>query len=86
VPAAVTLGTVSRLVADGQARHDIRPDVALDLRQLIDNLRRDLAAGSTDLPAVTELLRDKVRVRAAEGALGQDSAAALDAALEQLST
>jgi serine/threonine-protein kinase len=86
VPAAVTLGTVSRLVADGQARNDIRPDVALDLRQLIDNLRRDLAAGSTDLPAVTELLRDKVRVRAAEGALGQDSAAALDAALEQLST
>jgi serine/threonine-protein kinase len=85
-PGMVTLGTVSRLVADGQARDDIRPDVALDLRQLIENLRRDLAAGSTDLPSVTALLRDKVWVRAAEGGLGPASAAALDAALDQLST
>lgn len=81
---AVTLGTVSELVADGHAAGDIRTDVAHDLHQLIDNLQRDLAAGSTDLPAAAALLRDKVRTRAGEGSLGQQSAAQLDAALEQL--
>lgn len=82
----VTLGSVSRLVEDAQANQDIRPDAALDLHQLIDNMQKDLAAGSTDLPTVTALLRDKVRARAAEGALGTESAAALDAALDQLTT
>jgi serine/threonine-protein kinase len=86
VPVPVTLATVSQLVIDGEASNHIRADVALDLRQLIDNLRRDLATGGTDLAAATELLREKVRTRAAEGALSEQSAAQLDAALSQVTT
>jgi len=82
----VTLSTVSRLVADGRASNQIRADVALDLHQLIDNLRRDLAAGGTDLPTATALLREKVHTRAAEGALSQQTADQLVAALSQLTT
>jgi serine/threonine-protein kinase len=85
-PVAVTLGTVSQIVAAGEASMDIRADVGLDLRQLIDNFQRELAAGSTDLRTVSTLLRDKVRTRAAEGALSQESAARLETALSQLTT
>jgi len=80
----VTLRTVYQLVEDGLAVGDIREDVALDLHQLIDNLQRQLDAGSTDLPSATRVLRNQVDTRAAEGALGGASAADIDAALDQL--
>jgi serine/threonine-protein kinase len=80
----LSFGSLTYLIADGHARNDIREDVALDLRQLVDNLQRELAAGSTDLPSATALVRDKVRTRAAEGSLAAGLAAELDAALDQL--
>jgi serine/threonine-protein kinase len=80
----LSFGSLTYLIADGHARNDIREDVALDLRQLVDNLQRELAAGSTDLPSATALVRDKVRTRAAEGSLTAGLAAELDAALDQL--
>jgi serine/threonine-protein kinase len=80
----VTLMTVYQLVEDGRERNAIREDVALDLHQLIENLRRELASGTTDLSAATALLREKVQTRAEEGALAWDSAEEIHAALDQL--
>lgn len=80
----VTFATLSELVEDGRARDDIREDVALDLYQLIGNLKQQLDAGSTDLASATTQLRDKISARVAEGTLSASSAEELNAALDQL--
>lgn len=80
----VTLHTVHQLVDDGLAVGDIRQDVALDLHQLIDNLQQQVDAGVTDLPSATRQIRQKVQTRAAEGALGEQTAVEIRAVLDQL--
>jgi hypothetical protein len=80
----VTLDTISLLVEEAHGQGDVRTDVAEDLQNLITNLQRDMAAGSVDLAHAVEQLRNKVETRAREGALGQATAAELDAALDQL--
>lgn len=83
----VTLSTVGQIIEDGRAAGDVRPDVAEDLVNLITNLERDLENGSTNLPAATALLRDKVETREQEeGALGPATASELHAALDELAT
>jgi hypothetical protein len=82
--ASVTLGTVSDLVDQAEAANAVRADVALDLRQTIDNLRTQVEQGSTDVDAAAEQIRDKVETRAAEGSLSEDSAAEITAALDAL--
>lgn len=80
------LTTVHQLIDEGEANDEIRPDVALDLRQLLHNLQVKLVTGSVDLGAETSSLRDKVRSRAQEGTMSWESAAALDSALAELAT
>ena len=74
------------MIDDGEANDEIRDDVARDLRQLLDNLRDELARGTADLAAETANLREKVLARANEGGMSQESAAALDSALAQLTS
>lgn len=81
---AITLSTIGELVDEGRATDDIRDDVALDLRQQVDNLEQQVSAGDTELSDAATQLRDAVRTRAAEGSVGVDSAQALDSALDQL--
>jgi eukaryotic-like serine/threonine-protein kinase len=80
----VTLSTVGQIVEDGRSAGDVRPDVAQDLTNMIDNLEQQLESGSTDLPTATEQLRNKVETRAAEGGLSPATADELHAALDQL--
>lgn len=82
----VDFATVYQLIDDGEANDEIRDDVARDLRQLLDNLRDELARGTADLAAETANLREKVLARANEGGMSQESAAALDSALAQLTS
>jgi tRNA A-37 threonylcarbamoyl transferase component Bud32 len=80
----VTLGTVSDLVDEAEAANAVRADVALDLRQTIDNLQTQVEQGNTDVAAAAEQIRDKVETRAAEGSLSEESAAEITAALDAL--
>jgi serine/threonine-protein kinase len=83
-PSPITLADLARLIEAGHESGEIRTDVALDLRQMIDNLRIQLAAGAADLPTATSTLREKVQTRASEGGMSVASAETLDAALNQL--
>jgi len=83
-PSTITLADLARLIEAGHESGEIRADVALDLRQMIDNLRLQLATGDADLPTATSTLREKVQTRASEGGMSVASAETLDAALNQL--
>src|SRR5690606_19158191 len=82
--AEVTLDTVRDLITQGEAQGDMSDHVALDLRQLVDNLQLAVERGDTDLATGVAELRMKVETREREGTLGVASAEALYAALDQL--
>jgi serine/threonine-protein kinase len=80
---AQAVSDVRQLILAGERAGAIRDDVALDLRQLVDHLR---AADTADLATRVTGLREKVTVRAGEGAITWEYAEALDAALRRLAT
>ena len=83
VPAVLaTLGRLQPIVDRGQATGAIRPDVALDLDNLITNLRNDIASGRTeDAPLKLAQLREKIQTRLRERALDDEVAARMTAVL-----
>ncbi|MFC5753933.1 hypothetical protein [Actinomadura rugatobispora] len=71
-----TLGRLQPIVDRGQASGAIRSDVAVDLNNLITNLRNDLASGRTgDAPLKLAQLREKIETRLRERALDDEVAA-----------
>ncbi|GAA2401498.1 hypothetical protein GCM10010191_05980 [Actinomadura vinacea] len=71
-----TLGRLQPIVDSGQASGAIRSDVAVDLNNLITNLRNDLASGRTaDTQLKLVQLREKIATRLRERALDDDVAA-----------
>ncbi|MGI5214548.1 serine/threonine-protein kinase [Plantactinospora sp. CA-290183] len=88
-----TAGTVveavsqlDQIVDDGVATAAIRDHAGVDLRNLLRNLRTDLAAGPVDLTVRVARLREKVAIRVSEGSITAEYAELLDAALLRLAT
>ncbi|GLZ10374.1 hypothetical protein Acsp04_06090 [Actinomadura sp. NBRC 104425] len=78
------LGRLQPLVDHGRASGRIRDDVALDLTNLINNLRNEVAAGrAVDVDARVAELRRKIDTRLRERALTADAAAELTGVLDQ---
>lgn len=79
------LSGLRHTVDEGMAIRQVRPDVAVDLDNLITNLQLELAAGApVDLPARVAELKTKIATRLREGGLTQTRADALDAKLSAL--
>lgn len=72
------------VIDDGLAGGGIRRDAGLDLQQMVNNLRIDIAAGSADVDGAASMLRQKVDTRANEGAISSAYASRLKAALDAL--
>ncbi|MEH0983486.1 serine/threonine-protein kinase [Micromonospora sp. CPCC 205556] len=70
-----------RLIDDGVRTGDIRDDVGQDLRNVLGNLTRDVAAGRSDLAVPVAALRQKVTRRVDEGGITPAYARRLDAAV-----
>jgi serine/threonine-protein kinase len=67
------------------AANEVRPDVALDLDNLITGLQLEVAAGSrVDLPQRLEALKSKVATRLREGGMTEDRADELTETLSDL--
>jgi eukaryotic-like serine/threonine-protein kinase len=83
--AAAVLTAVTRMrpvVDRGLAAGEIRSDVALDLRNVLDNLQRELGAGEpVDVSLRVAQLRDKISRRVGEGGLSEARANELTAIL-----
>ncbi|MEU6036372.1 protein kinase [Actinomadura sp. NPDC047616] len=78
------LGRLQPLVDGGRASGRIRSDVAVDLTNLINNLRGELATGrAVDVDARVAELRRKIDTRLRERALTADAAAELTGVLDQ---
>ncbi|MBM7082751.1 serine/threonine-protein kinase [Micromonospora humidisoli] len=73
-----------RLIDDGVRTGEVREDVGLDLRNVLANLTRSAAAGSSDVPAQVTALREKVTRRVDEGGITQAYGRQLDAAVRDL--
>jgi hypothetical protein len=73
--------TIRHGVADGQ----IRPDVAVDLNNLLQPVQTDLALGNTaGIPRLVAGLRAKLVTRLAEGAISQGAESGLSRELSAL--
>ncbi|MFB4319237.1 protein kinase [Actinomadura sp. 21ATH] len=83
VPAAyATLGRLQPIIDGARAAGEIRSDVAVDLNNLITNLRNDLAAGRTGgIDAELARIREKIDTRLRERALDGEVAARMTAVL-----
>ncbi|MEW2359474.1 protein kinase [Spirillospora sp. NPDC029432] len=83
VPAAyATLGRLQPIIDGARAAGEIRSDVAVDLNNLITNLRNDLAAGRTDgIAEELARIREKIDTRLRERALDGEVAARMTAVL-----
>lgn len=68
----------------GLQRDAIRRDVALDLQQMLTNLRTQRANGAGDVENTVDELRRKVTSRAAENAIDEDVVRRLNSALDTL--
>ncbi|MEV1285640.1 serine/threonine-protein kinase [Micromonospora sp. NPDC049679] len=79
-----TLDQVGDLITEGVADGAIRPDAGTDLQNLLRNLRSALTRGAVDPTRAIAELREKVAVRATEGAITDAYADGLDAALARL--
>jgi len=82
--AGVIIARIRTMIDKGQTSGQIRRDVAVDLRQLLENLRISLVHGGADAPARISGLRTKIADRLREGGLTRSVATALDRELTTL--
>ncbi len=76
---------VRRTVDEGMAANEVRPDVAVDLDNLITGLQLELAKGTrVDLPERVDQLKSKIATRVREGGLTQSRADELTKTLSDL--
>ncbi|MDG4767595.1 serine/threonine-protein kinase [Solwaraspora sp. WMMD406] len=78
------ISQLGQVIDEGLAEGAIRRDAGLDLQNLVRNLRVALTSGSVDIDSEVDHVRQKVAVRANEGAITYAYAAELDSALDQL--
>jgi serine/threonine protein kinase len=80
------LTSMRPIVDEGFAAGEIRPDVAIDINNVVTNLHNELIAGQqVDLPRRLGELHDKIATRLREGGLTQGRAQKLSAALAGVS-
>jgi serine/threonine-protein kinase len=81
---SVVIGKLRAAVDRGQQAGEVRDDVALDLRNLLENLNAAALHGSGDLRTRLVGLRDSVAARAREGSISQAVASTLRSELDAL--
>jgi eukaryotic-like serine/threonine-protein kinase len=79
-----TIGAISQIIDAGVLANEIRPDAALDLRNVLQHLRDAIDRGVVNLAAEAANLQDKVATRRREGAITGGSAEQLDTELARL--
>ncbi|MFY1633874.1 serine/threonine-protein kinase [Solwaraspora sp. WMMB335] len=75
---------IGQVIDDGIAEGAIRRDAGLDLQNLLRNLQTSLTSGSADIEREVDQMRQKVGIRANEGAITYAYARELGAALDLL--
>ncbi|MBX6355345.1 MAG: protein kinase [Micromonosporaceae bacterium] len=81
---AETIAAISQIIDAGVQSKEIRSDAAVDLRNVIENLREAIRRGVADLAQEAANLQDKVAAREREGAITGTSAQRLEAELARL--
>jgi hypothetical protein len=81
-----TIDAISQIIDAGLVAREIRPDAAVDLRNLMQHLRDSVSRGAADLSAQVADLQSKVDARRREGAITGSSADQLDAELARLAS
>jgi eukaryotic-like serine/threonine-protein kinase len=79
-----TISAISQIIDAGVAAREIRPDAAVDLRNVVRNLQESIARGTANLAAEAASLQDKVAARKREGAITGASADQLETELVRL--
>jgi serine/threonine-protein kinase len=80
-----TITAISHIIDAGVMAREIRPDAAVDLRNVIEHLRDAISRGTVNLAVEAANLQDKVAARRREGAITGGSADRLDMELARLS-
>jgi serine/threonine-protein kinase len=83
---AETIDTIGQIIDAGLVAREIRPDAAVDLRNIMQNLRESVRQGTADLAVEAANLQDKVAARRREGAIIGGSADQLDSEFARLAT
>jgi serine/threonine-protein kinase len=81
-----TIDAISQIIDAGLVAREIRPDAAVDLRNVMQHLRDSVNQGTTDLSAQVANLQSKVDARRREGAITGGSADQLDTELARLAS
>jgi eukaryotic-like serine/threonine-protein kinase len=79
-----TITAISQIIDAGVRANEIRPDAAVDLRNVIQHLRDAVSRGVVNLAEEAANLQDKVAARKNEGAIVGGSAERLDVELSRL--
>jgi serine/threonine protein kinase len=79
-----TITAISQIIDAGVRANEIRPDAAVDLNNVIQQLRDAIGRGVVNLPQEAANLQDKVAAREREGAITGGSAQQLDVELARL--
>lgn len=81
-----TIDAISQIIDAGLVAREIRPDAAVDLRNVMQQLRDSVSRGADDLSAQVANLQSKVDARRREGAITGGSADQLDTELARLAS
>jgi serine/threonine-protein kinase len=81
-----TINAISQIIDAGLVAQEIRPDAAVDLRNVMQRLRDSVSRGTPDVPAQVANLQSKVDARRREGAITGGSADRLDTELARLAS
>lgn len=79
-----TITAISQIIEAGVRANEIRADAAVDLRNMIQNVRGAISRGGVNLAQEAANLQDKVAARKSEGAISGGSAERLDVELARL--
>jgi hypothetical protein len=83
---AGAIDTISEIIEAGLVANEIRPDAAVDLRNVVQHLQDSIARGTANVSASVANLKDKVDARRREGAITGGSADLLDSELARLAS